>query len=632
MKNIIILPLLFLIAACGGALSATDNSSQSISPIVGTAVASCGKLTQANTTYTLVNDVTSEGTCFVIAAKNVTLDLNGHTITYDNLAPVTVPNGSFELDLTDNWDITNAPNASRSIGQYVGATVSKYDGDYTLRFSLPFAGAQYVRSQQVTLAANTTYSISAMFRNSGNNDAVNPYTGGVRDSLTMKIELEGRYSSSIKNGVTWRGFEFTNFTYTTGASPENHIIRITVDNVSAAAIGYVYVDDIKILKTPSYGVQVGVLPSIWGNGAVVKNGTIVQGQGNGFASHAIYVAAINYADGGFNFNNLTLTTQGVNSKIIAGLFAYDSLIHHNVINHNVITVKSRDNLDGAAIHFPYATNSYNTRIYNNTFNTGPQTAISLAHQVGAVLNEVSHNAITLQSRYTNDFAIGASGALVHNNTINCGSGSNACRGIWIGGTGTKVYDNIVTVQALRTNQEYNGCEAGGTYAMQAEYEASGVEVYGNTVTAITGSGVCEAAALRLNSAYDGSATINIHDNIFTATNTGSAPAYAMKFANIYGSGYQINNNTFITNGHWMYLDYDQNPTKLMSATLTGNKFYTIGKLPNPFYPFLVGRGVHGAFTFVNNLYGTGDQARFRSEVFRTPNGTIDAFSSITVVP
>src|SRR6202035_5601358 len=47
----------------------------------GTAVASCADLT-ASGSYYLTQDVSSAGTCFFIDADNITLNLNGHTVTY----------------------------------------------------------------------------------------------------------------------------------------------------------------------------------------------------------------------------------------------------------------------------------------------------------------------------------------------------------------------------------------------------------------------------------------------------------------------------------------------------------------------------------------------------------------------
>jgi parallel beta-helix repeat protein len=43
----------------------------------------CGELDMANTHYDLLNDITTNGTCFTINASNITLDLNGFNITGD---------------------------------------------------------------------------------------------------------------------------------------------------------------------------------------------------------------------------------------------------------------------------------------------------------------------------------------------------------------------------------------------------------------------------------------------------------------------------------------------------------------------------------------------------------------------
>ncbi|MGC1781680.1 MAG: Ig domain-containing protein [Acidobacteriaceae bacterium] len=51
------------------------------SPPTGTALTACGDIT-ASGTYYLSQDVSSAGTCFGVDANNITLNLNGHTITY----------------------------------------------------------------------------------------------------------------------------------------------------------------------------------------------------------------------------------------------------------------------------------------------------------------------------------------------------------------------------------------------------------------------------------------------------------------------------------------------------------------------------------------------------------------------
>jgi hypothetical protein len=64
--------------ALSGNGSTTSNPSGTPT---GTPLSACGDLT-ASGTYYLSQDVTSPGTCFFIDASNITLNLNGHTITY----------------------------------------------------------------------------------------------------------------------------------------------------------------------------------------------------------------------------------------------------------------------------------------------------------------------------------------------------------------------------------------------------------------------------------------------------------------------------------------------------------------------------------------------------------------------
>src|SRR5262245_29664183 len=53
-------------------------------------------LDPAGATYVLQTDVRTEGTAFVVAAPDVTLDLNGHTVLYGDRPPPGLRNGGFE--------------------------------------------------------------------------------------------------------------------------------------------------------------------------------------------------------------------------------------------------------------------------------------------------------------------------------------------------------------------------------------------------------------------------------------------------------------------------------------------------------------------------------------------------------
>lgn len=83
-----------------------NNESASVSLVVnssstspgGTALSACADLTTSGSYY-LSQDVSSSETCFFIDADNITLNLNGHTITYDTGGAAGAPG----ILLADNW-------------------------------------------------------------------------------------------------------------------------------------------------------------------------------------------------------------------------------------------------------------------------------------------------------------------------------------------------------------------------------------------------------------------------------------------------------------------------------------------------------------------------------------------------
>ncbi|NQT87990.1 hypothetical protein HQ560_14580, partial [bacterium] len=99
------------------------------------------------TTYVLVNDVSSEGTPIYLG-KDVTLDLNGHTLTYAGGSYEHVPNGGFEKGL-EGWDVSRAPGArvvSVDVRPMVGKQICELPEGQELispYIMLPVAGRAY---------------------------------------------------------------------------------------------------------------------------------------------------------------------------------------------------------------------------------------------------------------------------------------------------------------------------------------------------------------------------------------------------------------------------------------------------------------------------------------------------------
>ncbi|NTW27477.1 MAG: hypothetical protein HGA36_04080 [Candidatus Moranbacteria bacterium] len=640
------IPKFILVAAIF--LMLPDFASADVNTIIAdpSNVADCGTLNQPNTTYTLRNDVSSVGSCFAVIAGGVTLDLNGFTATYDNGASIVVPNGDFENGSgasVDNWDVSLAPNIQRTAGTYV-QPASLYSGNYALKIAVPAADQQVRSVGQVTLEPNTTYSISAMLYNNYQN------AGYQSEAVTLFVGLDDGTASKTASGtgINWRGFQYTYKTFSTGPTPESYNVIAGISGAAGAATGSVYIDDIKIQKHYLSGVFVG--PASWnplrypdvtryGNavGTVIKNGQIVQGQGLSDYSDAIYVAE--NSGTAFDFNHLEITTKGASSHSIFSYNMVGGKINDNLIHHEVSTITSRDGYNGAAIKIEYGGDG--GFIQNNVIDKNIQTAIhaptkgscTLATPIicDAVSNEISGNTLTLQTKYTNDFAIVASGSIIHDNIVNCGSGNNSCRGIGIGGNRTEAYNNAISVQQLPRNQEYDGCQAAGAYGMQLESNTHNVKVYGNTVTA--NAGVCEAYAFRANPYAEGgvdSSNNLVHDNTFIAMQNGASRAATIKYSQLDLDDVALENNTFIANYRWIYVD---GGGPVVNPTFVGNRWETTGTLPDPFRPFEVYTWASSYFagTFLDNTYGSPeDKIRFEGEVFRTSNGNPEPNSSFAI--
>ena len=589
-------------------------------------VTACGTLNQAGATYVLQNDVSSEGSCFAIVASGITLDLNGHTVTYDNGTPINIMNGSFEDELAGSWDTVNAQNFLRSAGTYV-SPVSVYAGSYALKAITPTPDQVVTSLGTVTLAPNTRYSLSGMVYNR------------VSDNILMSIEFTDTMKA-IQTGITDRGFQYITYEFVTGDSEETYNIALKVTGAAAVGTGAVYFDDIKIQRNRLAGVMVG--PVEWrvawqsrgfdiknyggANNTTVKDGSIIQGSGKSDWSHAL--ASESNSVSGHTFSGLNITTNGANSSAILMDSLQNGEIKYNTLAANMPAIKSRDQLDGAVLR----ADGYNSFIHDNVITNGVQGGILAGTAVGQLPQEIYNNNITLQGRYTNGFAISGNKSIIRNNTINCGSGNNSCRGIFIGSE-SEVFDNIVEVQDIPRNQEYNGCQGYGTYGIQME-SAENSDVYGNVVTA-NSPNECPATAFRANPQDGSIASINnlIHHNTFIAYASGSARATSLKLSGCDNSMISIYSNTFRTNRRWIYAEFDG---MVDGLRLVNNRWETFGSIDEPFYPF-ENFVWDGSFVkdmvFENNVYGAGGKERFESEFFRktTVWPEIETLSNFSVI-
>ena len=90
----------------------------------GTPLSACGNMSIASATYYLSQDVSSTGTCMSVTANGITLNLNGHTITYGTSSSSAIANGILGVDCGEpmwttsgNMDTTNGHCATSAAFQ-----------------------------------------------------------------------------------------------------------------------------------------------------------------------------------------------------------------------------------------------------------------------------------------------------------------------------------------------------------------------------------------------------------------------------------------------------------------------------------------------------------------------------------
>jgi hypothetical protein len=171
-------------------------------------VKECGVLKKARATYILQNDVLSEGTCFSVQDDEITLDLNGHTITYatrDNTGrrhaiigsacygPHLDNNpcgGTFKNFTVQNGKIVQGPSAAPfsdaiRIGQGGGTNLTVSN----IEFDISAASAK---------AIHTTYAKGGhkIFRNTIRSRVTTIGSRHQLDGVTIKLETDNTASSA----------------------------------------------------------------------------------------------------------------------------------------------------------------------------------------------------------------------------------------------------------------------------------------------------------------------------------------------------------------------------------------------------------------------------------------------------
>ncbi len=293
-------------------------------------------------------------------------------------------------------------------------------------------------------------------------------------------------------------------------------------------------------------------------GLEVYGGSIVQSPGQSAFSHVF-----EFGQGTFrtapHIHEITATFQNTGAEFYFSRYLpAGAKVENNTINDNVISINhtgqgdlsSRSAFQGQAIYIGQQRNNPGAGdvISGNRIIGSPQGGVYSDNQNTVV----SGNDISMNARYANDFCdvMAADHQIFRDNHCHPLSG----RGVHVNASNDVVANNTITVTVLKQNMEYGpngqvGCEGGGTYGVQLEFDSSflrtpptGVQVTGNKITANAGD--CNAIGLRVTGMTPAGNAVFTGNTVITTNNGGKGLDFAISVDAENGTGVTFTGNTF----------------------------------------------------------------------------------------
>ncbi|MCD4812513.1 T9SS type A sorting domain-containing protein [bacterium] len=495
-------------------------------------------LDQANTTYSLAMDISVENSAFLVLEENIILDLNNHTVTYNQCTPVVVDNGSFETGSgtsVPSWDLSSAPSAA------IATNTTYLFGSQVLRFT-NINTTETIISDPISLL-RTDHTYVAVITPGNRADYRTQLTLKVVDHITNTILAYG-VSNNVERG----------FSAVAEFRPQTtHPIRLEIE-IDPQIATTLDLDDARVVSAYDSGIIAaqqwsGDIPAMSNfdpaltviyNSArsgienfTLQNGTVTQGNGTGYKSSPLEFGGIH----GLLVENITLNANGPDTTTLrapalaclAGTSTLDAIVRNCTLNHTIDLVANR-------MHGPSVialSGDCNILIENNTLRDGPQSGInggnSEDHTYIVRNNDIRNTAVAL-----NAYAIGLAGIQnfdIHDNTIITTHG----RGICIDGytaaatENGRIYNNHVAVQELG-NRETLDIVTARALRIRNNVDAMGphrnLHIYDNTFIATTASGQGQSAYGGRVSWTNQNNQMN-NANLLIENNTFKAVAYAV---------------------------------------------------------------------------------------------------------
>lgn len=431
-------------------------------------VSAPGSYDKPGAVYKLTNDIVSERSA-IFLGKDVTLDLNGHTITYAGADYEHVPNYGFEEGIGE-WDISKAPGAkvvnTAEVHAFIGdkiLSLEKGDEIASPYINLPVSNRSYFAMCGITgryyhdmggdLDNDMKISIYVEDENGHEVESINQYA----DTTMMGCPVRNR-SARLGGGFVFahlKNLPAGKYRIRVKAETDCLVDQIDIRPALDVGIGIVenthpyghYNHFYDIVHSAFYdytenfkdGKPEAGIPTVEGKGTVtIKNGTIKSGT-RGIASWGIQSTA---ADVRIILDSVTIINQGINATAVD--------VPHATITNCIFKV---DN--------PFIINRHGSQFYAVDLRGTQHSEVSYSKFYGGQGNlvikglesKVHHNYFVNRQTVTNHYSIMAmgDGSMIFENKVEpeIGSGLEIFRHKNI-----EIFNNEFLIKAAPPSCEY----------------------------------------------------------------------------------------------------------------------------------------------------------------------------------
>lgn len=427
-----------------------------------------GSYGEAGTTYMLTRDISSDRST-IFLGKDVTLDLNGYTLTYANGNYEHLPNYGFEEGLV-GWDISRAPGAeiknTAEVHQFIGdKLLSLKAGDIITSgyINLPVSGRSYYAMCGVTghyyhdmggdLANDMRISVYVDDENGNEVRCITSYG----DSTMVSCPVENRSANLGGGFIVAHLNQIPSGNYRIRVKAENDCLVDQIDIRPAMDVGIGIVEETHPMGhndhlfnqnhsaffdytgDVSTGKPVDGIPGVEGAGTVtIKNGVIKNGT-RGVLSWGIQSTA---NDVSVILDNVHIITSGINTTAV-------DVPHATIVNCKF------------EIQSPFIINRHGSEFYGVDLRGPKASEVSFSEFYGGQgclvfkgkHSVVHHNVFVNRQTVTNHYSIMAMGdsSMVFENLFEpeIGSGLEIFRHQHI-----QIFNNIFKINAAPPSCEY----------------------------------------------------------------------------------------------------------------------------------------------------------------------------------